>query len=261
LAQAAKAGQKEVIDYLLDHGADIHANQDEALYSALEADRGDIAEQLIEKGAMLERRLEDLKKIQLSTDSPTVIRLLEERGLSREGSPTEWEEALKEYARSTCAESDDISDDNSAEGEGDGDGGSDPEPDDNIPPSKDSETCPPPLPESENGKQVPPYPPLPKTSKDPVAPPVAVTETAAVEVEEEKLEIENRQTATGSPKPPPMSTKARPGAPISGAGSRSEPTRIQLPENLAPVDASEIQLSQGKAQALVDGKKNVDDDS
>ena len=52
----------------------------------------------------------------------------------------------------------------------------------------------------------------------------------------------------------------RPGAPISGAGSRSEPTRIQLPENLAPVDAPEIQLSQGTAQALVDGKKNLSND-
>ena len=181
--------------------------------------------------------------------------------MNREGSPAEWGEALKEYARSTCAESDDVSDEDSAEGEGDGDGGSDPEPDDNITPPKESETCPPPLPESENGEQVPPYPPLPKTTEEPVAPPVAVAETAAVEVEEENPEIENRQTVTSSPKPPPMSTKARPGAPISGAGSRSEPARIQLPENLAPADASEIQLSQGKAQALVDGKKIVDDDS
>jgi hypothetical protein len=90
---------------------------------------------------------------------------------------------------------------------------------------------------------------------------VAVTETAAVEVKEEKPEIENRQTVAGSPKPPPMSIKMRPGAPISGAGSRSEPTRIQLPENLAPVDAPEIQLSQGKAQAMVDGKKNLGEDS
>ena len=135
LAQAAKAGQKEVIDYLLDHGADIHGNQDEALYSALEAGRGDIAEHLIEKGAMLERRLDDLKKIQLSTDSPTVIRLLEERGLSREEAPPEWGEALQEYARSTCAESDDISDEDGADEDGGGEG-DDPPPDDDITPPK-----------------------------------------------------------------------------------------------------------------------------
>ena len=94
-----------------------------------------------------------------------------------------------------------------------------------------------------------------------MAPALAVTETATVKLEEEKSEIENRQTVTDLPQPPPMSTKVRSGAPILGAGSRSEPTRIQLPENLDPVDASEIHLSQGKAQALVDGKKNVDDDA
>ena len=91
--------------------------------------------------------------------------------------------------------------------------------------------------------------------------PVVVTEEAAVEVKEEKPEIENRQTVVAAPKPPPMAVKVRPGAPISGAGSRSEPTRIQLPENLAPVDAPEIQLSQGTAQAMVDGKKNLSNDS
>jgi hypothetical protein len=267
LAQAAKAAQIEVIDFLMDHGADIHAHQDEALYSALETGRGDIAEYLIEKGAMLERRLEDLKQIQSSTDSPTVIRLLEKRGLSPEGSPAEWEEALKEYARGTCAEADDASTDGeSEERDDDNDKGGEPEPDDDNPPGTLGEISPPPLPESESDStQEAPYPPLPETSVDPAIPPLPASEISAVESEAGTPVIEDRQTHSGVPAAPPMSVKTRPSAPMPGARSRSEPVRIKLPDHLEQVDVakegSEIQLSPEKAQELVDGKKKADDDS
>ena len=213
---------------------------------------------------MLERRLEDLKQIQSSTDSPTVIRLLEERGLNPEGSPAEWEEALKEYARSTCAESNDASDSESEES--DDDEGSEPEPDDDHPLGTLGVVIPPPLPESENGlAQEPPYPPLPESSEETAISPLSATETDAVESEEENTVVEHRQTHSGIPAAPPMSVKTRPGAPMPGARSRSEPVKLKLPDHLEPADvdkeAPEIQLSPEKAQALVDEKKKADDDS
>jgi len=96
LSKATENGNKEIIDFLIDRGADINAEQDEAVYSALRAGRGDIAEYLIGKGAMLERRLDELKKIKAEADSPTVIKLLEAKGVPLMDSPTEWHEALAE---------------------------------------------------------------------------------------------------------------------------------------------------------------------
>ena len=62
-----------------------------------------------------------------------------------------------------------------------------------------------------------------------------------------------------------MAVKIRPGAPMPGARSRSEPTKIKLPDHLESVNVDkgtpEIQLSPEKAQELVDEKKKADDDS
>jgi hypothetical protein len=270
LALASKAAQIEVIDFLLDHGADMHAHQDEALYSALETGRGEIAEYLIEKGAMLERRLEDLKQIQSTTDSPTVIRLLEKRGLSSDESSTEWEEALKEYARSTCAKADESptseasADDESEDGDDDNDEGSEPVPDDNNPQGTLGDACLPPLPEKEGGTiQEPPYPPLSEASEEPAVQPLPSSETHLAESGEENPVAEDSRTQAKVPEAPPMAVKVRSGAPMPDARSRRKPTKIRLPDHLGPVDvdkeAAEIQLSPEKAQELVDGKKNADD--
>ena len=272
LTHAAKAGQTKVIDFLLDHGADVHAHQDEALYCALEEGRGDIAEYLIEKGAMLERRLEDLKKIQSSTDSPTVIRLLEKRGLSSDESPVEWKEALEEYARSTCVDPEDTTseasaDDENEDREDNNNDGNEPTPDNDNPSGTLGESNPPPLPVNKDGTTVePPYPPLPEAIEKTSAPTAPDTESYSVESEsgEETKTNENSQTHPGIPAAPPMFAQTRQGAPMPGTGLRTEPVQIRLPDHLEPMivdkEDPEIQLAPEKAQGLVDQRKKEEDE-
>ena len=76
--------------------------------------------------------------------------------------------------------------------------------------------------------------------------------------------VEDRKTHPGVPAAPPMAVLTRPGAPMPGARSRSEPVRIILPDHLESTnvskDSPEIKLSPEKAQELVDGKKKAGDE-
>jgi len=94
---AAGHGQLEIMKLLEDEGADPHAENEQALFAALEAGQAESLKHLIAKGAFLGARLDELKEIAEKSASRAVLETLKEHDKQLPESPEDWRQAMEEF--------------------------------------------------------------------------------------------------------------------------------------------------------------------